>query len=192
MIRILDSSHLRTIWSRYLLHDTRVESTGVYSVQRGLFSFFTSFSCAIFGYLSWLLLFPCLLDSRVQHCIICLFPSDCAVSIVEYLCVCLSFHFLSFLHLSYISLLYLFPLFFPNIFTHVCLAYGKVLAEKMFDCLKPAAAKSFYFPPVLYTLFLMVISFIGRLFHLSLDVSFIYYNRPQVGLCQVKIAKKNS
>lgn len=39
MIRILDSSYLRTIWSRYLLHVTRVESTGVYSVQRGLFFF---------------------------------------------------------------------------------------------------------------------------------------------------------
>lgn len=38
-------------------------------------------------------LFHCLLDSRVQHCIICLFPSDCTLS------TALVFRFISFFFL---------------------------------------------------------------------------------------------
>ena len=105
------------------------------------------------------------------------FPSDCTVSIVEYLCFCLSFSFSSFtLYLSFVSPPPFFFFFFLNILIHVCLAYGKSRAEKCLTAL--SLHLQCFFPPVLYTL--VFYSLTGWLF-LFVFGCFVYILQLSVG-----------
>lgn len=137
-----------------------------------------------FGYLSCLFfLFSCLLGSRVQHhCIIVRFLQTAPCLLWN---ICAFVFRFPFHRLPYISHLYLSPLFL-NILIHVCLAYGKSRAEKCLTAL--SLHLQCFFPPVLYTLFLVFYSLTGWLF-LFVFGCFVYILQPSVGRV---LSSKNS
>ena len=113
MVRILDRSHLRTIWSRYLLHDTRelrVKLAFTLCKEAWVFLFSFNFSCVIFWkpklspfFRSFLLFISChFLDPwvKVTTCILSYLFGLCHVcysvlrfASVSFICVFLSTSF---------------------------------------------------------------------------------------------------
>lgn len=105
-------------------------------------------------------------------------------------CSCLSFHFLFLssltLYLSFVSS----PFFFPsNIFIHVCLAYGKSRAEKMFDCLKPAPAM--LLPSHLFCIPFSLLFFFHRPAFSFIFECFVYILQPSAGRVMSSKDSKN-